>query len=978
MLSLRNYPLFWVLLLSTFMTSQVRAQSQDSIKAMDIFNLAKTQIYTQPDSSLLNFELAAELFKKIGHTEYYLYAYNNIANGYVAAGWVDKAAEYLDVLEKEGAVFFGDTSAVYASILYTKGQVDINKGNTYSATRTLQRCIDLYSKRPNLDLQFALYLSYSHQLIAGSYMTRNDLDLAIDHIQRGMRVIEEHFGENQLLTLFELAIAETTLGALYHKKGALSTAKKHFDKSLELFTVELKGKESQIPELISRKGVLYLRLATYYEDIDADSMLHWANLALNLPGSVLKQRPVMAYNRIGLAYQSKGMIPEARAAFKNGIKYLEGVVDYEDSYTYYANSLLHQSKLELEEGNYEEGLLFAQRLLNYFSTAEPVNSFHENPAISTILTYGYDPVYQIVMSKAETFYQIGEEQEDKEQLKYALANYDYVIDLAREIRHFKLSEGAKLQGADLDFQLYEGAIKTALKLHQLTGEPSYIDRAFNYAEQSKAAILQESIDEKVAKGYGEIPDSLLSVERSLRIDIAYFNKAIAEEKRKPAADIKQDRMAEWEEKLFETNTAYYQLIDLFEGEFPRYHALKYQSQYATIKDIQTEALDKGSVLLNFFGGESELYVFVLTKTEKRYYVIEEASELENEVQAFLELIKQPSSQTTQIGTILGQSHSIYKKLLADPLATISGKKSSLIIIPDNWISYLPMETLVASYDPNELDQYDAPSIHYLFEDYTISYDYSGSLLLKNLSAKRKQASYQLFGIAPSFRSPIADVERSCSSDELYSLHCSQTEVQQLNDYYSGINFVGDSATTGRFIQSAADYQIIHLATHACIDSENPMLNKIFFADDYLTNYDLYGLQLNAELAVLSACNTGSGQLIKGEGVMSLSKGFIHAGVPSTVTSLWSVDDCATSNIMTKFYKNLKDGLRKDEALQRARMEYLEAADKAYQHPYYWGAFVHVGNPAALSSGNGRNWPIIIAFGIGAILLGLVVRRKRVV
>ncbi|MEM9824896.1 MAG: CHAT domain-containing protein, partial [Bacteroidota bacterium] len=109
----------------------------------------------------------------------------------------------------------------------------------------------------------------------------------------------------------------------------------------------------------------------------------------------------------------------------------------------------------------------------------------------------------------------------------------------------------------------------------------------------------------------------------------------------------------------------------------------------------------------------------------------------------------------------------------------------------------------------------------------------------------------------------------------------------------------------------------------------------------------YNLQLNAELTVLSACNTGSGKLIKGEGVMSLARGFIHAGCPSVLMSLWSVDDCATSKIMLQFYQHITDGKSKDHALRLAKIDYLSTADRLHQHPYYWSAFVQVGNTAPL-------------------------------
>jgi len=152
---------------------------------------------------------------------------------------------------------------------------------------------------------------------------------------------------------------------------------------------------------------------------------------------------------------------------------------------------------------------------------------------------------------------------------------------------------------------------------------------------------------------------------------------------------------------------------------------------------------------------------------------------------------------------------------------------------------------------------------------------------------------------------------------------------------------------------------------------------IYFADDYLTYYDLNNLELNADLAVLSACNTGSGKLEKGEGVISIAKGFIQAGVPSVVTSLWSVDDCATSDIMTQFYKYLKEGQTKDKALRNAKLMYLQTADKAHAHPFYWGAFVQFGNTDSLdylSEGNPRTRFLLI--GLVGLILFILERKAR--
>ncbi len=275
--------------------------------------------------------------------------------------------------------------------------------------------------------------------------------------------------------------------------------------------------------------------------------------------------------------------------------------------------------------------------------------------------------------------------------------------------------------------------------------------------------------------------------------------------------------------------------------------------------------------------------------------------------------------------------------------------------------------------------YALSQLDYLFEKYTIHYSYSTALLLQERVKEETTSLRNFVGFAPSFKdAEVAGNVRSCNNrGELYSLHCSQQEVEQIHDLLGGEIWIGEDAQKSNFKAVAPNSKVLHLATHACVDEQNPQFNKIYFADDYLSNNDLYNLLFQAELAVLSACNTGSGQLVRGEGVMSLSRGCIHAGCPSVVMSLWAVDDCTTSNIMVDFYRNLKNKKDKPTALRQAKMNFLNSAKKDRQHPYYWAAFVQFGNPIPLDLNTSylawSNW-WFGALVLGALFLILFKRR----
>ena len=156
-------------------------------------------------------------------------------------------------------------------------------------------------------------------------------------------------------------------------------------------------------------------------------------------------------------------------------------------------------------------------------------------------------------------------------------------------------------------------------------------------------------------------------------------------------------------------------------------------------------------------------------------------------------------------------------------------------------------------------------------------------------------------------------------------------------------FTDKAANLNSFQSNYKGSNILHIASHACINPSDPNFNKIFLVDDYLSNNDIFNLDLNTDLVVLSACETGSGKLVKGEGVMSLAKGFLQAGSQSVLMSLWSVDDCITANQIKSFYKKLINGNTKSEALRFAKINHLNSTKKDKLHPYYWSPFVIIGN-----------------------------------
>ncbi|WP_299680992.1 CHAT domain-containing tetratricopeptide repeat protein [uncultured Dokdonia sp.] len=211
------------------------------------------------------------------------------------------------------------------------------------------------------------------------------------------------------------------------------------------------------------------------------------------------------------------------------------------------------------------------------------------------------------------------------------------------------------------------------------------------------------------------------------------------------------------------------------------------------------------------------------------------------------------------------------------------------------------------------------------------------------------------------------------------------EINAIAPYFDHTTYVDQQATKNVFLDQLTNSSIIHLATHAIANAEDPLLSTIQFYEEEaldpakisLTLPEIYDLNLNADLVTLSACETGIGKEIKGKGVQSMANAFTHAGASSTVMSLWKVPDTETTMIMTSFYTYLHEGMSKDEALRKAKLAYLDAQRyyPTLQHPYYWSGFIISGNPTAIKQQDQpwKKW-IFIAIGIFLLLFLLLFRK----
>lgn len=291
----------------------------------------------------------------------------------------------------------------------------------------------------------------------------------------------------------------------------------------------------------------------------------------------------------------------------------------------------------------------------------------------------------------------------------------------------------------------------------------------------------------------------------------------------------------------------------------------------------------------------------------------------------------------------------------------------LLIIPDNKLFYLNYEELIDK------------TGNFLIKKKEIRYAYSGSVLYyQDIIASQAPEKKNIISLTPGFSDQLKNYENlHLNADTLWPFLLRQPFLLQLSSYIGklgkSVSIIDTAATEYFYRINAEDYKIIHFGTHGIINDASPLFSRLILVknqdeDGNLYTYEIYGQHLNSDLVVLSACNTGTGKLISGEGVVSLAHAFTYAGCPTVLMTLWEVDEKTTAAILKKFYANLMKGEKKSVALRKAKLAYLQSAPLEMRSPYYWAGLVLIGSDKPIFS---LPWYGNIMFLIPILLLGLI-------
>ncbi|GAB1542023.1 CHAT domain-containing protein [Scytonema sp. NUACC21] len=753
--------------------------------------------------------------------------------------------------------------------------------------------------------------------IGNVYLDLGDSQKALNYFQKSLSLrkqVGDKRGEARTLN---------NIGYVYLDFGAREKALEYFRQSLPLY--QQTGDKSAESHTLNNIGTVYL------DSGETQKALNYFQQSLVLKRYVGdKIGEAGSLNNIGTVYLSLGERQKALDYFLQSLPLFQTV----------------ENKLGLAANLNNIGRVY----LNLGEQQKALNYFHQSL-----------PLYQRVGNRggeAQTLYNIALVQRNQGNLNAALTQIKTVIDIVEDLRTKIDSQELRVSYFATVQDYYQFYIDLLMQLHKQQPSQGYDTLALQISERARARSLLELLTEAKADIRQAVEPKLLSQERNLRQQLDVLEKRRVQLLGGNHTQAQVQALEQAQEELLQQ---YQQVQSQIRATSPRYADLT-QPQPLSLPEIQKQVLDDNTLLLEYSLGEKRSYLWAVTNKKITSYELPKRADIEDAVQKFRQSITTPYLKNSP-------SIDALSELILAPVAQQLGQKR-LVIVSDGALQYVPFAALTA---PNSQKSSNYQPLLLNHEIVTLP-SASTLAILRREHKERKPATKTLAVLAdPIFsrdderlqgkgqvsRPPDSEnnldnlsLTRAARDSDISfeRLPFTRQEAEQIfalvptNEGKKAFDFSANRTTATS--NELSQYRLIHFATHGILNSKHPELSGIVLSlfndkgtpqNGFLRLHDVFNLKLQAELVVLSACKTGLGEEVKGEGLVGLTRGFMYAGSPRVLVSLWSVDDRATSELMTIFYKKmLKERLTPAAALRAAQVEIWRT--QKYAAPYYWAAF----------------------------------------
>jgi CHAT domain-containing protein len=630
---------------------------------------------------------------------------------------------------------------------------------------------------------------------------------------------------------------------------------------------------------------------------------------------------------------------------------------YENKFDRDFGKLYHTwGRSKLAAGDAQSALELFQRslksMLPLFKAENPL----QNPEVKEL--YGENTLMDALLGKALALDQLYDQSQNIALLKAALEAHERIFEVERLLRQSYYYEDSKLYNVEDSRQRCGHAIKLCMQLAKTDNESHYYEKAFELAEKSKSVLLLEAFLQNNVIGMS-LPPELQAEEQAFQKTILDQEKLLHQLEMARGRDSLKIQQAR--ETLLSHKKIYADWKKSIQKSHGQYYNNRYNDQPISVELVQQDLLKSDETLLEYFVGDEVIYLFVVNRKRFKVLQIPKPENFESDVMSMLASIQgftntQDADELCREYTRLAQQ--FYDLLLSEPAMT-GLLKQNILVVPSGILAYLPFDVLLTGVPDQDCQFNQYP---YALYDYNFYYGYSATLH-EQLGAMSSRSPGNFLAVAPRFS----------GTNGWGALQANVDLVEALKATWKGIYAINDSATISRLEKSLAQetFEVVHFSTHAEANMDRADFSFIVFADgaghyDSLFVKDIYQLRLLSEMVVLGACETATGSLHDGEGVISLARAFLQIGSRSVITTLWSVYDGTNQNVMLDFYANLQSGMTKSESLQNAKIAQTQL-DARSAHPVFWAAYVPYGQMEAI-----RKTRPLWVYGVALIVMaGLV-------
>lgn len=747
------------------------------------------------------------------------------------------------------------------------------------------------------------------------------------------------------------------IGEIYRTLGEYDRAIEHFDKSLSLRreTKDIRGEGVTLNNI----GLTYSSLSQYQKALDYLGQ----SLALRRTTGD-RSGEAFTLNNTGFVYHKLGEHDKALEFFNQALKLRQAVADRRGE----ANTLHHIGSVYSSMGD-------TQKAMEYFNRALPLTQAVGDRIVETA-----------------TLYSMARIERDRGRFIEARARMESSLAIIESLRSMVSAQELRETFFASKQDHYELYIDVLMQMSNIDSSASYMTGAFEASERARARALLDILTEARADIRQAVPASLIERERLLQQQINARERLRMQTAGRRNSE---KQMQEAEAEIGGLLNQYKEVRVQIRAANPRYAALK-DPQPLGLEEIQ-RLLDHETILLEYSLGDKRSYLWMVTPTSITGHAIASRQEIEEAARRVYELLtarnqRLPLETSEQKRARIAKADDEYhsaashlSRLLLAPVARELGSKR-LLVVSQGALQYVPFAALLSipssATEAKDKGEGTKDSYKPLIVDHEIIHLPSASVLalLREDRAGRRQPDKSVAVLAD----PVFDPEDSRVAASLARIKNRQPNTSNAHSAVSldlkrlsqdfgisgfrrlrfsrqeadAISALAAESHTLKAVDFAASratviggdlsrYRIIHFATHGLINTQHPELSGIVFSlvdengqaqDGFLRLHEIYNLRLNADLVVLSACQSALGKEVRGEGLVGLTRGFMYAGAGRVVASLWSVEDRITADLMKRFYSRLlKEGLRPAAALRAAQVEMF--SHKSSQSPYHWAGFI---------------------------------------